>query len=140
MNNVLITGSFDLTHSGHIYFMERASEFGRLYVGIGSDKSIEGLKGRPTINKQDERLYMVKSIRFVDDAWINGGEGLFDFFNDELSYIDVLVVNQEQDFPEKRQWCRDHKIEYIVLDRVPKLGFPEHSSTEQRRYIKQRKW
>jgi len=135
LQNVLVTGSFDLLHSGHIFFLECASEFGRLYVGIGSDKSIEQLKDRPTVNKEDERLYMVMSIKGVEDAWVNGGMGLFDFFDDNLSFIDILIVNKDQDFKEKRKWCRDRKIEYIVLDRKAKKGLPEHSSTEQRKYL-----
>lgn len=140
MANVLITGSFDLLHSGHLEFMERASAFGDLYVGIGCDASIEQLKHRPTINKQDERLYMVKSIKWVKDAWINKGMGLFDFLIDFPDFIDILVVNNDQDFPEKRLFCEKRGIEYIVLPRKPKEGFPEHSSTQQREYIKLRKW
>jgi glycerol-3-phosphate cytidylyltransferase-like family protein len=120
--------------------MERAAKLGRLFVGIGTDKSIEALKKRSTINKQQERLYMVKSIRFVEDAWINGGEGLFDFFDDDLSFIDMLVVNRDQDFKEKREWCRKNCIEYIVFEEKQSPDLPVRSSTQQRKYLKQRKW
>lgn len=141
MNNVLITGSFDLTHPGHLYFMEQASKYGDLYVGIGSDASIEQLKGRPTIWKQEERLYMVKSIKWVKGAWINNGMGNFDFFKDpHAKLMDILIVNSDQDFPEKRLWCNRLSMDYIVLPREPHPGFPAHSSTEQREFINQRKW
>jgi cytidyltransferase-like protein len=141
MPNCLVTGSFDLLHSGHLYFLERASIYGDLYVGIGSDKSIEGLKNRPTINKENERLYMVSCIKFVMAACINTGMGNFDFFtNPGIELMDILIVNEDQDFPEKRDFCKKMNIRYIVLKREPHKEFPAHSSTEQRKYIKERQW
>ena len=48
---VFVSGSFDMLHSGHVAFFEEAASHGDLYVGIGSDKTIEGLKARKTINQ-----------------------------------------------------------------------------------------
>lgn len=135
MKNVFITGSFDLLHSGHVTFLKETSKFGKLYVGIGSDKSIGILKNRPTINSEQERLFMVKAIRYVEDAWINKGIGNFDFMEDfKEGFFDVFVVNEDQDFIEKREFCKRRNIKYIVLKRKQILGFPERSSTMQRKY------
>jgi cytidyltransferase-like protein len=65
-----------MLHSGHVAFFEEAASHGDLYVGLGSDQTIWGLKARKTINNNAERLYMVKAIKFVKDAWINSGSGL----------------------------------------------------------------
>ena len=54
-------------------FFRRAAEYGDLYVGIGSDKTIEGYKHHKTVCSEQERLFMVKSIRYVKDAFINAG-------------------------------------------------------------------
>ena len=68
---LFVSGCFDLLHSGHIAFFKEASRFGDLYVGIGSDATIRELKGRATVNSEQERLYMVKAVRYVKDAFIN---------------------------------------------------------------------
>lgn len=68
-----------MLHSGHVAFFEEAASHGDLYVGIGSDKTIYELKARKTINTEAERLYMVKALRVVKDAWVNSGSGLLDF-------------------------------------------------------------
>ena len=65
---VFVSGCYDLLHSGHVAFFEEAATYGDLYVGIGSDRTIAGLKGRRTINTEQERLYMVKALRAVKDA------------------------------------------------------------------------
>lgn len=130
---VFVSGSFDLLHSGHVAFFKEASIYGDLYVGIGSDKSIEQLKGRKTINTQEERLYMVKAIRYVKDAWINSGIGMNDFFNDlQEEDIGILVVNNDQDNEEKRLFCLKNEIKYIILQRKPEKGLQARSTTALR--------
>ena len=136
--SVLVTGSFDLLHSGHIAFLKEASLYGKLFVGIGSDKSIKWLKKRPTVYTQEERLFMMQAIRYVDMAWINSGIGNLDFADDLLKYhtflmwTDKLIVNEDQDFPEKREFCDKNNIEYIVLKRIPEPGLPVRSTTALR--------
>jgi len=137
MKRVLVTGSFDLLHSGHVKFLQTASTYGVLYVGIGSDASIEWLKIRPTVNTEKERLYMVKAVRYVEDAWVNTGVGSLDFALDLWHVeggVDTLIVNEDQDFPNKREYCVNNGIEYIVLKRTPEEGLPIRSSTKLREY------
>ena len=47
---VFVSGCFDILHSGHIAFVKEASQFGKLFIGLGSDKTIKELKERKTIN------------------------------------------------------------------------------------------
>ena len=54
---VFVSGCYDMLHSGHVAFFEEAAGYGDLYVGIGSDKTINDLKARKTINSDAERLY-----------------------------------------------------------------------------------
>jgi cytidyltransferase-like protein len=76
---VFVSGCYDLLHSGHVEFFRQASQYGDLYVGIGSDKTILHYKNHKTAYSEQERLFMVKSIRYVKDAYINAGDGILDF-------------------------------------------------------------
>lgn len=71
-----------MLHSGHVAFFEEASQHGDLYVGIGSDDTVLQLKGRPTVNSERERLYMIQSLKFVMKAMVNSGSGVIDFENE----------------------------------------------------------
>lgn len=53
---VFVSGCYDMLHSGHVAFFKEASQFGDLYVGIGSDNTIEQLKHRKTVYSEKERL------------------------------------------------------------------------------------
>lgn len=127
---VFVSGCYDLLHSGHVEFFRQAAAYGDLYVGIGSDSTIMELKNHKTTYPEAERLFMVKSIRYVHDAFVNSGSGFLDFAPDlERLKPDVFVVNEDGDRPSKREFCEAHGIEYVVLKRVPAAGLTARSST-----------
>jgi cytidyltransferase-like protein len=130
---VFVSGCYDMLHSGHVAFFKEASQYGDLYVGIGSDSTINQLKGRSTINSDTERLFMVKSIRYVKDAFINTGSGLLDF-EAEIKRIkpDIFIVNEDGHSPLKERLCKESGIEYKVLERIPEAGLPARSTTALR--------
>lgn len=134
---VFVSGCYDMLHSGHVAFFKEASRYGDLYVGIGSDATIFQLKARRTICAEAERLYMVKSIRYVKDAFINPGSGMMDFVETvERVKPDIFVVNEDGGSETKRQFCAERGIEYVVLQREPDAGLEARSTTSIRTSVK----
>lgn len=128
---VFVSGCYDLLHSGHVEFFRQAAQFGDLYVGIGSDATILEYKHHKPVYSEQERLFMVKSIRYVKDAYINAGSGVMDFIPTvEALKPDLLVVNEDGGSEEKRRFCEEHGIGYVVLKRVPQDGLQARSSTD----------
>ncbi|MDR1723648.1 MAG: adenylyltransferase/cytidyltransferase family protein [Tannerella sp.] len=133
IKKVFVSGCYDMLHSGHIAFFEEAATYGDLYVGIGSDKTIFELKARKTVNPDAERLYMVKALKVVKDAWINSGGGILDFTDEVLRLKpDIFFVNSDGHSPLKEQFCREHNIQYVVSKRLPHAGLPARSTTALR--------
>lgn len=134
---VFVSGCYDMLHSGHVAFFKEASRYGDLYVGIGSDATIMELKSRKTVYSEQERLYMVKAIRYVTDACINTGSGIMDFVDSVEKYKpDIFVVNEDGGSDVKRRFCEERGIEYVVLRRVPDAGLEVRSTTSLRREVK----
>lgn len=130
---VFVSGCYDMLHSGHIAFFEEAASYGDLYVGIGSDKTIFELKERKTVYPEEERLYMIKALRCVKDAWISSGSGLLDF-EEEVKALkpDIFFVNSDGASPLKEQFCKEQGIQYIVSQRIPHGNLPTRSTTQLR--------
>jgi cytidyltransferase-like protein len=130
---VFVSGFFDMLHSGHIEFLRQAAQFGDLMVAIGSDKTIFELKGHPPVNSEAERLFMVKSVSYVTDAFISSGSGMVDFAA-ELRQVkpDLFIVNEDGNVPEKRELCASLGIEYKILQREPYPGLTRRSSSSLR--------
>ena len=128
------TGSYDWFHSGHIRFLEEVSAYGDLYVIVGHDANIRLLKGEGhPLLPQDERRYIVGSIKFVKQALISSGDGWLDA-DPEIKKLkpDIYAVNKDGDKGDKREYCQKNGIEYLVLKRTPAPGLPRRSSTDLR--------
>lgn len=127
---VFVSGCYDLLHSGHIEFFIQASRYGDLYVGIGSDQTYLDYKHRKPMFPQEERLFMVKSIKYVKDAYINAGHGVIDYVPTmDIVKPDIFVVNAEGGSEEKRRICEERGIQYIELERTPHEGLQARSSS-----------
>jgi len=131
MNKVFVSGCFDLFHSGHVAFLESASKYGELYVGIGSDNTIFELKNRKTLYNEDERKYIIENLKFVKSCLINKGSGKLDFLNElEIIKPNIFVVNTDGHSLEKETLCKSKGIQYIVLERIPKGNLIARSTTD----------
>ena len=130
---VFVSGCFDMLHSGHVAFLKEASVFGDLYIGLGSDKTIKDLKGRETINSEEERVYMLSALSCVHKVHVNRGSGLMDFSDDmKILKPDIFIVNEDGHSPEKEDLCRELGVEYKVLRRIPHANLPARSTTALR--------
>lgn len=140
MKKVFVSGCYDLLHSGHVEFFRQAAAYGDLYVGIGSDETILHYKHHKTMYPEQERLFMVKSIRYVKNAYINAGNGILDFIPTlDIVKPDILVVNADGASEAKQQLCAERGIEYIVLERTPHEGLETRSSTSLKQQLQQPK-
>lgn len=127
---VLVAGFFDLFHSGHARFLERAAEFGKLTVVIGSDENSQLNKNKTPIYTQDERQYIIQSLACVSRAIVPQDTSSLNFKDILIEQRpDFFVINEDGDKPEKRALCETHGVEYVVLKREPRDGLPERSST-----------
>lgn len=130
---VFVSGCFDMLHSGHVAFLQEAAQYGDLYIGLGSDKTIRDLKGRETVFSEEERAYMLSALKSVHRVSVNRGNGLMDFRDDMKKLApDIFIVNEDGHSPEKDDLCRELGIEYMVLKRIPHANLPARSTTALR--------
>ena len=130
---VVVSGCFDMLHSGHIAFLNESASYGNLYVCIGSDETVFELKGRYPVTNQAERKYMLEAMKCVYDCRINTGSGFIDFEN-ELTDIqpDIFIVNEDGHSSQKEKLCKKLNIEYKVLNRKPAENLPQRSTSSLR--------
>lgn len=134
---VFVSGCYDMLHSGHVAFLNEAATYGdELYVAIGSDKTVEELKGRKTTNSEEERRYMIENLKSVTRCLVSRGSGYLDFMH-ELKEIspDVFIVNEDGNSPEKQRLCKKLGIEYVILERVPYANLPVRTTTDLRNIV-----
>lgn len=123
---VMTVGVYDLLHKGHVELYRRAKGLGDYLIVAAQDGDFI-LKYKPTaqvMNSTEDRKYMIKAIRYVDEV---------------ITYTDVDRIVQEVDFdvfvtgPDQIhagfqraiQWCEEHGKEHIVLGRTDGISSSE---------------
>lgn len=134
---VFVSGCFDLLHGGHIAFFKTAASYGRLYVSLGTDDNLLHLKGKKPYFSQEERLYIVRSVRYVSEAFLASGFGMLDFEPDLLRVKpDIFIVNKDGHSIDKESLCKRLGIQYLILERIPEDGLPTRSSSSAKKEMR----
>jgi cytidyltransferase-like protein len=133
---VLVSGCYDLLHAGHIAFFKTAAQFGKLFVAVGADENVRLLKGKAPYYSQEERVYMVNSVRYVENAFIASGSGMLDFEPDmERIRPDIFIVNYDGHTSDKEALCQKIGIEYKIMERIPESGLPARASSSTKQEL-----
>jgi D-glycero-beta-D-manno-heptose 1-phosphate adenylyltransferase len=69
---VLTNGVFDLLHTGHLYFLQKARALGdTLFIALNADASVRALKGplRP-VQSEEQRAYALAALACVDAVFV----------------------------------------------------------------------
>ena len=129
MNNVLVTGTFDNLRSKHVRFLEEAAKCGRVCVGLWSDEAVQARDGMPARFSAPERLYLLQSLRFVDQVTLlNGTVDPDTLPNLPRVQPEIWAVDEESDSRAKRAHAEAQRIDYRVIRNDELGGFPVPSS------------
>lgn len=97
---VLVGGAFEILHPGHLHLLRQARQLGRVVVIVARDSTVQRMKGRLPVIPEQQRLEVVKSIRYVDEAYL--GSEPFDVEGVLRKHKpDIVLLGPDQDYIEK---------------------------------------
>ena len=82
---IMIAGTFDIIHPGHIHYIQEAAQYGKVTVIIARDHTVQRIKQRKTVLDEEMRSTIVQSIKGVDKVILGNENGVW--------YDPVLKVN-----------------------------------------------
>jgi len=132
MVKVMATGTFDLLHLGHIYYLKEASKLGdKLVVVVATDSTVRRLKHEP-VNPQNVRLSLIKELKIVDEAYLGHEDDIYNIVK-EIN-PDIIALGFDQIHKENKI-KKDLKKRNINADVVRLTEFKEGSDLEGTRKI-----
>ena len=95
MTRVLATGTFDILHPGHVYFLTRARALGdELFVIVARDSNVTH-KPKPVI-PEEQRLDMINALKAVDKAVLGSEKDMFEPLREIRP--DIIALGYDQNF------------------------------------------
>lgn len=90
----MATGTFDLLHMGHIYYLKEAKKLGdHLAVVVATDATVRKLKHDP-ITPQEIRVNLIKELKVVDEAYLGHEDDIYSIVEEIKPDIIALGFDQ----------------------------------------------
>lgn len=135
---VLVAGTFDLIHPGHIYLFNEAAKVGDVYVIVATDNNRELYSGERPIIPEQQRLEVVKNIKNVKEARLGRSD------NDTLKTVeeinpDIILLGPDQkyDLNTLKEGLKRKGLDHIEVKRMKSYydKYALHSSSLIKRKI-----
>ncbi|MDD5055498.1 MAG: adenylyltransferase/cytidyltransferase family protein [Candidatus Peribacteraceae bacterium] len=94
---VMVCGTFDLLHPGHVFFIEEAKRHGHVIVVVARDETVKRIKGKLPAETLGQRMAAVER-RFPDVTVVEGSAS--DFLESLRKHRpDTLLLGYDQKLP-----------------------------------------
>lgn len=115
MKKVIVFGSFDPLHKGHLNFFKQAKGLGNhLTAVVSRDESIKKSKKREPRIPQTERLEPLRKIGIIDKVVLGDFPGSYSVLGREKP--DIIALGYDQEIP---QTLKDKLKNYIIIRLKP---------------------
>jgi FAD synthetase len=129
MKRVVATGTFDLLHPGHIYYLEESAKLGdELFVIVARDANVRH-KPRPVI-PEEQRRRMIASLKPVDHAVLGDLHDMFRPIQEIRPELITFGFNQHFDEEKIRLALRERGLD-IDLVRIGSYSGDTYCSSRQ---------
>ncbi|HHW17223.1 MAG TPA: FAD synthase [Methanothermobacter sp.] len=95
----MATGTFDIIHPGHVFFLEEAKKLGgknaKLVVVLARDSTVRAKKRIPIVGEK-QRLEVVRMLKPVDEAYLGSETDMFEIVH--KINPDIIAIGPDQDF------------------------------------------
>ena len=118
MVGVMATGTFDIIHLGHIYFLKEAKKLGdKLIVVVATDSTVRKLKHEP-VNPENVRLNLIKELKMVDEVYLGKEDDMYSIVEEIRPDIIALGFDQIHNEENIKKELKKRKIKSKVV-RLP---------------------
>jgi len=121
MVKVMATGTFDLLHMGHIYYLREAKKLGdKLVVVVARDSTVRKLKHEP-VTPEKMRLDLIRELKVVDEAVLGHEDDMYAIVEEIKPDIIALGYDQIHDEEKIKHELKKRKLGVHVV-RLPKYS------------------
>lgn len=114
---VVIAGTFDIIHPGHLWLIRKASEYGKLTVIVARDENVKHFKGHPPIIPEKQRLQVVRGLKNVDEAILGHSSSDILKIIEEIK-PEMIVLGPDQNFISKEKLEKELKERGLEVEVV----------------------
>ena len=132
---IMVFGTFDIVHMGHLHLFTKAKEYGEyLVVSIARDKNVEKIKGIGSFHNEFERKSFLENIKNIDEVLL--GDLDDPYKNIGIVKPDVIALGYDQNIfvDNLADKITDLGLETQIV-RIPAYNELKYKSSKIKKYI-----
>src|SRR3989344_4185644 len=104
MTRIMVFGTFDMVHIGHVDFFRQARALAKrphLIVSIARDSVVKRVKGSPSRRNESERRALLERNTLVDEVVLGQEDGYIEHIIDAKPSIIALGYDQKGEYVDR---------------------------------------
>jgi len=95
MKTVMLFGTFDILHAGHLSLFKQAKEHGdHITAVVARDARVKQIKGELPVHNEQERKEILESVTHLDDVLLGSESNVYELIFEKKP--DVIVLGYDQ--------------------------------------------
>lgn len=120
MKTVMIFGTFDIVHHGHLNLFKQARKYGdRLVAVVARDTRVKNIKSQESVYNEKERKYFLEQIRLVDTVVLGDSKDVYKRIREIKPDVIVLGYDQVHFIDKLAEKIREFKLKTKVVRAKP---------------------
>ncbi|MDD2655961.1 MAG: adenylyltransferase/cytidyltransferase family protein [Patescibacteria group bacterium] len=135
MKKVMVFGTFDIVHLGHLNLFKQAKKLGSyLVVVVGRDITSKKIKKITLVHNEKERLEFLKNIRIIDQAVLGNKIDYYKVIKTEKPDVIALGYDQQNFIDKLEEKIKEFRLNTKVV-RLKSYKPEQHKSGEIRKKL-----
>ena len=137
MKTVMIFGTFDILHYGHIHLFEEAKKLGdRLVAVVARDSNVEMIKGKKSFHTEKERQAFLQHIDLIDEVRLGDMKDVYKVIKDVQPNVIALGYDQKVFVDDIEKRCAAYDLAVDIV-RMKPYEQEHYKTTNIKRYLDQ---
>lgn len=135
MKKVMVFGTFDILHLGHIHLLNKAKEYGDvLLVVVARNKNVEKIKGQEPLHDENERKLILENLKMIDKVVFGYEDDVYEVIKEYQPDTIALGYDQKVFVDELEDAITRYGLSATIV-RLPPFYPEKYKSQIMRKYI-----
>jgi len=120
MKKIMVFGTFDIFHYGHLQLLKQAKKLGdHLKIVIARDENVIKIKKIKPYHTEKERMEIMESLKMIDSAILGDKKDVYKVIKQEKPDVIALGYDQNVFVDKLENYLKKEKINSIIVRLKP---------------------
>lgn len=136
MKTVMLFGTFDILHAGHLHVFKKAREHGDIVIAVlARDVRVEHIKGRTPVHNEAERKELLEHVDLIDTVVLGDQHDVYKVIAEHKPNVILLGYDQHHFTDALQEKLKEFNLNDTDIIRLEPYKAHTHKSGKIKEYM-----